>query len=42
MTNNTAPKLPEFEIKDYSNIPQRKKFYPASEKADSIVCYCKS
>ncbi|OEF09398.1 dipeptidase [Vibrio genomosp. F10] len=37
MTTNTAPQLPEFEIKDYSNIPQRREFYPASEKAVKIV-----
>ena len=37
MTNKKAPQLPEFEIKDYSNIPQRKAFYPASEKAANIV-----
>ncbi|MEZ9368840.1 dipeptidase [Shewanella sp. 10N.286.51.B2] len=37
MTNNKTLELPEFEIKDYSNIPQRKQFYPASEKAVNIV-----
>ncbi|MFA0049397.1 membrane dipeptidase [Vibrio sp. 10N.261.51.F11] len=36
-TKSGAPKLPEFEIKDYSKIPQRTHKYPASERAKKIV-----
>ncbi len=33
----SSPKLPDFEIKDYSKIPQRTHQYPASECAKKIV-----
>lgn len=34
---NSSVSMPEFEIKDYSNIPQRSHKYPASAKAKKIV-----
>lgn len=34
---NSSVSMPEFEIKDYSNIPQRSHKYPASDKAKKIV-----
>ncbi len=40
MNKDTAPGakvLPEFEIKDYTKIPQRRHKYTASERAKKIV-----
>lgn len=34
---NSSVSIPEFEIKDYSDIPQRSHKYPASDKAKQIV-----
>ncbi len=34
---NATVSMPEFEIKDYSHIPQRSHKYPASDKAKAIV-----
>lgn len=36
-TNSGAKEIPEFEMKDYSKIPQRSHKYPASERANKIV-----
>lgn len=34
---NASVSMPEFEIKDYSDIPQRSHVYPASSEAEAIV-----
>jgi len=34
---NASVSMPEFEIKDYSDIPQRSHVYPASAEAEEIV-----
>lgn len=34
---NASVSMPEFEIKDYSNIPQRSHVYPTSPEAEAIV-----
>ncbi len=39
---NSSVSFPDFEIKDYSNIPQRTHKYPASEKAHNIVIRSKT
>jgi membrane dipeptidase len=36
-TNTGAKVIPEFEMKDYTKIPQRSHQYPASERANKIV-----
>ena len=36
-TNSGAKVIPEFEMKDYTKIPQRSHQYPASERANKIV-----
>jgi len=36
-TNTEAKVIPEFEMKDYTKIPQRSHQYPASERANKIV-----
>ena len=36
-TNTEAKVIPEFEMKDYTKIPQRSHQYPSSERANKIV-----